>query len=50
MASVCSSRIASAFATSRPNEVSWYQEHADWVAGIRTREYLKYYEKHYGKP
>ena len=30
--------------------VKWYQDHADWVAGIRTGEYLKYYEKHYGKP
>ncbi len=29
--------------------VKWYQEHADWVAGIRTGEYLKYYEQHYGK-
>jgi dTDP-glucose 4,6-dehydratase len=28
--------------------VAWYQEHADWVAGIRNGEYLKYYEKQYG--
>lgn len=28
--------------------VRWYQEHTDWVAGIRTGEYLKYYEKQYG--
>jgi dTDP-glucose 4,6-dehydratase len=29
--------------------VRWYGEHTDWVAGIRTGEYLKYYEKQYGK-
>jgi dTDP-glucose 4,6-dehydratase len=29
--------------------VRWYQKHADWVAAIRTGEYLKYYEKQYGK-
>jgi dTDP-glucose 4,6-dehydratase len=29
--------------------VEWYEEHADWVANIRTGEYLKYYEKQYGK-
>jgi len=28
--------------------VRWYCEHADWVAKIRTGEYLKYYEKQYG--
>jgi dTDP-glucose 4,6-dehydratase len=28
--------------------VAWYCEHADWVANIRTGEYLKYYEKQYG--
>jgi dTDP-glucose 4,6-dehydratase len=28
--------------------VRWYLEHADWVAGIRTGEYLKYYERQYG--
>jgi dTDP-glucose 4,6-dehydratase len=28
--------------------VRWYLEHADWVASIRTGEYLKYYEKQYG--
>jgi len=28
--------------------VRWYQEHADWVANIRSGEYLKYYEKQYG--
>jgi dTDP-glucose 4,6-dehydratase len=28
--------------------VAWYLAHADWVAGIRTGEYLKYYERQYG--
>jgi dTDP-glucose 4,6-dehydratase len=28
--------------------VRWYREHADWVASIRTGEYLKYYERQYG--
>jgi len=28
--------------------VRWYQEHGDWVANIRTGEYLKYYQMHYG--
>src|SRR5262249_32866159 len=28
--------------------VAWYRTHADWVAGIRSGEYLKYYEKQYG--
>jgi dTDP-glucose 4,6-dehydratase len=28
--------------------VSWYRANADWVARIRTGEYLKYYEKQYG--
>jgi dTDP-glucose 4,6-dehydratase len=29
--------------------VRWYRDHADWVAGVRTGAYLKYYEKQYGK-
>jgi dTDP-glucose 4,6-dehydratase len=28
--------------------VAWYCDHQDWVARIRTGEYLKYYEKQYG--
>jgi dTDP-glucose 4,6-dehydratase len=28
--------------------VAWYRAHADWVAAIRTGEYLKYYAKQYG--
>jgi dTDP-glucose 4,6-dehydratase len=29
--------------------VRWYQEHADWIEHIRTREYLSYYERQYGR-
>jgi dTDP-glucose 4,6-dehydratase len=29
--------------------VAWYRANADWVANIRTGEYLKYYERQYGK-
>jgi dTDP-glucose 4,6-dehydratase len=29
--------------------VAWYRAHADWVAAIRTGEYLKYYAKQYGE-
>jgi dTDP-glucose 4,6-dehydratase len=28
--------------------VRWYRAHADWVAAIRTGDYLKYYAKQYG--
>src|SRR5262245_20214963 len=28
--------------------VAWYQANANWVAGIRNGEYLKYYERQYG--
>jgi dTDP-glucose 4,6-dehydratase len=28
--------------------VDWYRAHADWVANIRSGDYLKYYEKQYG--
>jgi dTDP-glucose 4,6-dehydratase len=28
--------------------VSWYRAHGDWVASIRTGEYLKYYQRQYG--
>ncbi len=29
--------------------IRWYENHPDWVARIRTGEYLKYYEKQYGR-
>jgi dTDP-glucose 4,6-dehydratase len=38
------------FANGLKDTVQWYNDHADWVAGIRTGEYLRYYEKQYGKP
>jgi dTDP-glucose 4,6-dehydratase len=28
--------------------IAWYRENAQWVAKIRTGEYLKYYERQYG--
>ena len=28
--------------------VEWYQHNQDWVAGIRTKDYLNYYETQYG--
>jgi dTDP-glucose 4,6-dehydratase len=29
--------------------VDWYENHPEWVANIRSGEYLKYYEKQYGR-
>ena len=29
--------------------VAWYREHDDWVANIRTGDYLTYYARQYGK-
>jgi dTDP-glucose 4,6-dehydratase len=29
--------------------IDWYRANADWVAGIRNKDYLGYYEKQYGK-
>ncbi|MCS6850195.1 MAG: dTDP-glucose 4,6-dehydratase [Gemmataceae bacterium] len=29
--------------------VQWYIDHPEWVASIRTGEYLRYYEKQYGR-
>ncbi|MCI0457258.1 MAG: GDP-mannose 4,6-dehydratase [Gemmataceae bacterium] len=29
--------------------VVWYQENADWVAGVRSGEYRTYYERQYGR-
>jgi dTDP-glucose 4,6-dehydratase len=41
-------RPAIAFEEGLRETVRWYREHADWVANIRTGEYLKYYRKQYG--
>ena len=27
--------------------VQWYQEHSEWLNNVITKDYLKYYEKHY---
>ncbi len=29
--------------------VEWYKSNAAWVAAIRNKDYLSYYEKQYGK-
>jgi dTDP-glucose 4,6-dehydratase len=29
--------------------IGWYQENAAWVAGIKNKDYLSYYEKQYGR-
>jgi len=42
-------RPAISFADGLRETVRWYQDHADWIAGIRTGEYQKYYERQYGK-
>jgi dTDP-glucose 4,6-dehydratase len=36
------------FAEGLRETVAWYKANADWIAGIRTGEYMKYYEKQYG--
>jgi dTDP-glucose 4,6-dehydratase len=36
------------FAAGLRETVDWYRGHADWVAAIRTREYLNFYERQYG--
>jgi dTDP-glucose 4,6-dehydratase len=28
--------------------IDWYRGHSDWIAAIRTGEYLKYYQRQYG--
>jgi dTDP-glucose 4,6-dehydratase len=37
------------FATGLRETVQWYVEHADWVASIRSGDYVKYYERQYGR-
>jgi dTDP-glucose 4,6-dehydratase len=36
------------FADGLRDTVRWYLDHADWVAAIRNKEYLTYYQKQYG--
>ena len=28
--------------------IAWYREHPEWIAAIRTGEYMKYYQRQYG--
>jgi dTDP-glucose 4,6-dehydratase len=37
-----------AFEQGLRDTVRWYQENAAWVAGVRSGDYLKYYERQYG--
>src|SRR6266542_4527435 len=37
------------FAEGLRDTVKWYQANAAWVAGVRSGEYLKYYEQQYGR-
>jgi dTDP-glucose 4,6-dehydratase len=41
-------RPAIAFEDGLRETVRWYREHPDWIANIRTGEYLKYYQRQYG--
>jgi dTDP-glucose 4,6-dehydratase len=36
-------------ATALPELVRWYREHKPWADAVRSGEYLKYYERQYGK-
>ena len=29
--------------------IEWYRSHQDWVSGVRSGEYRRYYERQYGK-
>ena len=35
------------FDTGLRRTIQWYQEHPDWVACVRSREYLQFYERNY---
>lgn len=37
------------FETGLRETIDWYRANAGWVAGIKTKEYLGYYEKQYGR-
>ncbi len=36
------------FETGLQQTINWYKTNSDWIAGIKNKEYLKYYEKQYG--
>lgn len=29
--------------------IEWYRTHGDWISGVKSGEYMKYYEKQYGR-
>ncbi|MBL8867780.1 MAG: dTDP-glucose 4,6-dehydratase [Planctomycetia bacterium] len=37
------------FDTGIQETIDWYKANGDWIAGIKNKDYLKYYEKQYGK-
>ncbi len=37
------------FAEGLRQTVAWYRDNVDWVARVRNGEYLKYYERQYGR-
>ena len=37
------------FAEGLRQTVAWYRDHPEWVARVRNGEYLKYYERQYGR-
>jgi dTDP-glucose 4,6-dehydratase len=41
-------RPTTSFEEGLSRTVAWYRENADWVARIRSGEYLRYYERQYG--
>ncbi len=36
------------FDTGIQETIDWYKANGDWIAGIKNKDYLKYYEKQYG--
>jgi len=36
------------FETGLTETIAWYQANAAWIAGIKTKDYMSYYEKQYG--
>ena len=36
------------FETGLQQTIDWYKTNSDWIAGIKNKDYLKYYEKQYG--
>jgi dTDP-glucose 4,6-dehydratase len=41
-------RPGAIFADGLRETIAWYQANQEWVKGVRTGEYLKYYERQYG--